>query len=248
MTSVICESDHQELKRLEGIISKGKKAFSEVGAALYEIRESKLYRSTHKTFEAYVADRWEFSKSRARQLIEAAAVIENVYNCNQTQPILPSSEGVARELAKLPAEEQSEVWEEVIKTTASPTARIVKAVVEKRKEAEPACVPKTVAPAEPFASQQDFAATIHAAATHVDKLVHTVRELAEQEGGVWLDTTTIEMNAKALKAEIRSAAFWIVCPACDGQGCKECRKHGWLSKSRKPFLTTAMVAKMEAAK
>jgi len=116
------------------------------------------------------------------------------------------------------------------------------------KEAEPDCVPKTVAPADPFASQQDFAATIHAAATHVDKLIHTVREMAEQDGGVWLDTTTIEMQAKSLKAEIRAAAFWIVCPACDGQGCKECRKHGWLAKSRKPFLTTAMVEKMEAAK
>ena len=109
-------------------------------------------------------------------------------------------------------------------------------------------VQKKVAPLEPFAEQQDFAAVIYAAATHLDRIIDTVREMAGQPGGVWLDTTSIETQAKSIKAEIRSAAFWIVCPACDGQGCKECRKHGWLAKSRKPFLTTAMIAKMEAAK
>jgi hypothetical protein len=100
----------------------------------------------------------------------------------------------------------------------------------------------------PFAEQRAMAASIHGSATLLDKLVDTIRELSERSGGVWIDLASVELAAKSLKAEIRAAAFWTVCPACDGKGCKECRRHGWLSKARKPFLTAEMAAKMEAAK
>ena len=43
--------------------------FIEVGKALLAIRDAKLYRKTHKTFEAYCRDRWEMSRPRAYQLI-----------------------------------------------------------------------------------------------------------------------------------------------------------------------------------
>jgi hypothetical protein len=132
----ITEPEHQELKRLEAIISRGKKAFAEVGAALYQIRENKLFRVTHRTFESYVQEKWGFERRHADRLIDAAEVVENVSHGTQKQPILPSSERVARELAKLPAEEQAEAWEEVIETTAVPTAKVVKGVVEKRIEAK----------------------------------------------------------------------------------------------------------------
>ncbi|MEX2175882.1 MAG: hypothetical protein WD872_16085 [Pirellulaceae bacterium] len=44
-----------------------------VGAALAEIRDSKLYRSPHRTFELYLRHRWQMERSYAYRLIEASA-------------------------------------------------------------------------------------------------------------------------------------------------------------------------------
>jgi hypothetical protein len=73
-----------------------------------EVRDSRLYRATHGTFEDYCAQRWEISWQRCYQLIDAATVVENVYHGTQiTQPI---SERQIRPLTRVPAEQQPEVW------------------------------------------------------------------------------------------------------------------------------------------
>jgi hypothetical protein len=84
-------------------------AFAEVGNALLAIREAKLYRAEHGTFEAYCLKRWGFSASRARRLIGAAEITENL----KSVPIgtLPKSEAVARPLTKLPASDQPAAWQ-----------------------------------------------------------------------------------------------------------------------------------------
>ena len=45
-------------EELEHIIQLGLGTFYYVGSALLEIRDSRLYRSTHATFEDYCRDRW----------------------------------------------------------------------------------------------------------------------------------------------------------------------------------------------
>lgn len=80
--------------------------FVQVGTALAEIRDSRMYRATFKTFEEYCEKRWEFSKRQCDRLIQAAKVTENL---GPMGPI-PNSERQARPLAKLPAEKQPEAW------------------------------------------------------------------------------------------------------------------------------------------
>ncbi|HET7037948.1 MAG TPA: hypothetical protein VFI42_19905, partial [Thermomicrobiaceae bacterium] len=60
------------LAELEAVIERGVPTFMEVGQALAEIRDARLYRETHTTFEAYCRERWGFTSSRARQLIGAS--------------------------------------------------------------------------------------------------------------------------------------------------------------------------------
>ncbi len=60
------------LAELEGVIESGLMTFFEVGAALAQIRERRLYRETHDTFEAYCQERWSFNRQRASQLIQAS--------------------------------------------------------------------------------------------------------------------------------------------------------------------------------
>ena len=105
--------ERKTLKQLEHVIESGLKSFFDVGQALMCIRDERLYKETHKTFEAYCQERWKFNRKRAHQLIQGASVVENVQNFGQTNTA-PSNDAQARELAKLPADQQGEVWAEVV--------------------------------------------------------------------------------------------------------------------------------------
>jgi hypothetical protein len=74
----LSSSEALELKNLESTVERGLIAFWEIGLALRQIQEKRLYRQNYKTFEEYCISRWEMSRRSAYQLIEAASVYENV--------------------------------------------------------------------------------------------------------------------------------------------------------------------------
>ncbi|MCC5609895.1 hypothetical protein LC612_24745 [Nostoc sp. CHAB 5834] len=65
------QSDRLHLER------KVEKAVFEAGKALMELRDRRLYRSTHSTFEEYCKDRFGFDRRHPYRLIEASAVFDN---------------------------------------------------------------------------------------------------------------------------------------------------------------------------
>lgn len=95
-TAILSVSETHRLDALEGVIERGKAAFVEVGEALLEIRDRRLYRESHGTFDDYCRERWDFARSTAYQFIDAARVVSAMADI----PVpAPSSERVARELA-----------------------------------------------------------------------------------------------------------------------------------------------------
>ncbi len=84
------------LTNLEEVIERGLHTFVEVGEALREIRDRRLYRQTHSTFKAYCDERWGFSDSRGRQLIAAAKTVTDVTVAGLPAP---RTEGEARRLS-----------------------------------------------------------------------------------------------------------------------------------------------------
>lgn len=92
------------LEQLERVIERGLATFIEVGEALLEIRDSRLYRETHGTFEDYCRERWGFSRSRASRLISASEVVRLV-------PVGTSvpTERIARELVPVMREDPEAV-------------------------------------------------------------------------------------------------------------------------------------------
>jgi hypothetical protein len=86
--------------------------FIEVGRALLEIRDSRLYLGTHSTFEDYCRERWNLSERRSYQLMDAA---KNIQNLNQGTT-LPDSERVVRPLTSLEPDQQREVWQKAVET------------------------------------------------------------------------------------------------------------------------------------
>lgn len=66
------ERDRLHLER------KVERAFYEAGKALRELRDRRLYRSTHRTFEGYCRDRFGFTHRRINYLIAGSQVVENL--------------------------------------------------------------------------------------------------------------------------------------------------------------------------
>jgi hypothetical protein len=66
------------LEELQQVIDENIKGFIRVGAALYEIKETKIYRETHPTFEGFCKDIWDMSRNYAHRLVEAKKVSDNL--------------------------------------------------------------------------------------------------------------------------------------------------------------------------
>ena len=119
------------LAELEATVERGLATFVEVGAALLAIRDRRLYREAHGTFEDYCRERWRFSRPRAYQMIEAAEVMALVSTNVDIAP--PTNEAQARELAplvKADPEAAREAWAEARaehgdKLTAQKVRRVV---------------------------------------------------------------------------------------------------------------------------
>lgn len=97
------------LAQCEATIRRGLHTFVEVGQALAEIRDSRLYRATHETFAAYLDDRWQISRTRAHELISGAAAVKAL---PESLFAIANTESKARELARVPEEERVQVLEQ----------------------------------------------------------------------------------------------------------------------------------------
>ena len=152
----LSEREETLLAELEAVIETNMKGFVLVGMALAQINEQRLYRVRYPTFEEYLLKVWDMARRTGYQLIEAAAVHENlkqlvedvthgrqeddVRHGAQTEIILPQNERQARPLTLFEAEEQREIWLEVLdKANASGTKItanfIIQIILERQRKA-----------------------------------------------------------------------------------------------------------------
>lgn len=118
------------LSELEQVVERGVQTFVEVGNALAEIRDQRLYRAEHATFEGYCRERWSMGRSHAYRMIDAAEVVKAVSPIGDIDP--PSSEAVVRELVPIrrDPEQMREVWTRTVREHGpKPTARQVRVTV-----------------------------------------------------------------------------------------------------------------------
>lgn len=130
---LLSEAEKAERDDLERTVQQ---AFFVAGQALKALRDKRLYRETHATFESYVRDRFDFTKRAAYYLIDAHEVVNNLkseqfVHSNKSTNILPTKESQCRPLAKLSPERQREVWQTAVERAKGkvPSARIVKAII-----------------------------------------------------------------------------------------------------------------------
>jgi len=120
--------ERTEFQQLEAVIQTGLQTFFEVGNALMEIRDRRLYRETHKTFDDYCNQRWQIGRAQAYRLIGAAQVVEDLSPMGD----IPQNERQARPLSQLAPERRAEVWQRAVATApdGKVTAEHVQQVVD----------------------------------------------------------------------------------------------------------------------
>jgi hypothetical protein len=99
--------ERSELVHHEAVISRYRDAYFEVGKSLLAIRDGRLYRQTHKTFEAYCDEHLGFTKGHANQLIRSVSVVANLASIDAK----PKNLAQTRALARLNPDQQREAWE-----------------------------------------------------------------------------------------------------------------------------------------
>lgn len=126
----------KQLQSAESRIEKNLQGFYEVGKALAEIRDDKLYHvdrgGEFETFDAYCKSRWGWERTYVHYITNSAEAVDNVHHGELPRP---DNERQARELLRLetPAEQKS-AWKEAVETAPNGkvTAAHVREVVNKR--------------------------------------------------------------------------------------------------------------------
>lgn len=131
------ELTHAEQARLDElmlVIRNGKQTFVQVGTALWQIKEEGLYRIAADSFEVFCMMEFDFTRRRAAQLIDAAAIVKQMASevsseggedgrdhsagarQTGTNVPLPQSEAEARVLKSVPADQRADVMRKATET------------------------------------------------------------------------------------------------------------------------------------
>ncbi len=133
---VVEELSPEEAADRQRLELKVERAFYESGLALKQLRDKRLYRSTHNTFEQYCQDRFGYNRISAHYKITASEIFGNLFTFSeQDEQILPTKETQVRPLARLTPNEQQQVWQQAVEVAGGkvPTERIVKEAVLRHK-------------------------------------------------------------------------------------------------------------------
>ena len=129
----LTKTEGRKLAACEKVIRQGLQTFFDVGNALKQIRDERLYRGEFKRFEDYCRERWDMASAHARRLVAAAETVEKIAPNGAKNPEsspAPQNEAQVRPLTSLPEDEQVEVWQEACEEAGGqPTGKLVAEVV-----------------------------------------------------------------------------------------------------------------------
>jgi hypothetical protein len=122
------------LAELERTIGSGLATFVQVGLALLEVNNARLYRAEYRTFEAYCRERWGLDRQHAYRLMNAAEVAGSLPPQGQR----PANELQTRALGSVPPGERAHVWEQATAGGARPTAARIRELAGQAPRDKPA--------------------------------------------------------------------------------------------------------------
>ena len=244
--------ESQRLVELEKTIAKGKQTFVEVGLALAEIRDLRLYKREYGGFEEYCREKWGWTKQHAYRLIEAAPIAKS--NLQVTL-----SQNAAIELAKAEPKLRAGIVQSVVDEGKPVTAAEIKKHLPPV-PTQPSGAQGTSRPTSPVVSSPPPPPSRVLDGTgwpiptqliplwlRADEVQEMLTTLSRVKGALRAaqdnrDKLFTEVNfSSALSqldqawADIKTAKPFAVCPTCQGQlpdQCALCRGRGLISEHR----------------
>lgn len=242
----LTKSETNRLIGLERIVARTKAGFLECGEALMEIRDKRLYRETHGTFEAYCEEKWNLKRRRAYQLMEAATSDNFVQNFAHSDKKVNESQ--ARALAGVPEAEREAVIEAAQADGKPLTAASIKAAAKAAKpEPQPVDGTGMVIP-ESLRAEWQRADDWREWLQQISRLKCAVEKALAANDAVTSEISNILVaNISNVYGDLKCLVPYAVCWTCVGhkpERCQVCGKRGFVSRFRYETLCPEEIREM----
>jgi len=213
---------------LEKTIKAGEKTFIEVGLALTEIRDDKLYRAEHGSFEKYMDCVWGWSKQHGYRIIEAAHVAK-------ANPQV-TTQNAANALAKVPPPRRQSVVSKIVETGKKITAAAIKSASPAPRKPTSVVLDGTglEVPKEAL-GLWNRGGEVQELMDSISR-VRAILKKAEDDGDILYTEITFSSCLSSLNQaflDLKTAKPHAVCPECNGynsNGCTICGGRGFVSE------------------
>ena len=224
--------ESQRLAELEKTIARGQKTFVEVGRALAEIRDLRLYKREYGGFAEYCEKKWGWSKPYCTQLITAAAVVESL---PADKVVAIATESQARELAKIQPAQRAGVVQAIVdageKMTAAAIKRHLPPPPSQVLDGTGWPIPTQLIPLWQRAEE------VQEMLTTLSRVKGALRAAQENKDKLFAEVNFSSALSQLDQAwtDIKTAKPFAVCPTCQGQlpdQCTLCKGRGFISEHR----------------
>lgn len=243
--TTLTKTERNKLATCEELIQQ---SADEMVAQLKVIRDERLYRADHATFEEYCQSRWNMTRQHVNNLISHKETIKTIADTAPNLETIVSKmpETATREIRDLPVEAQAEIVEKVVESGQKPTAKNVKAAREKVTQEKTAPEPQASIVRDgagrevpdDLSDEYAMAATLVSIGTKFDQIKKAVAQITNAPGAEFIDVQGFNRDLKKLKDALTQERYFTSCVRCkDGQACDLCETRRWFPHSRKGLLS-----------
>ncbi|HOA61606.1 MAG TPA: hypothetical protein PKK57_09630 [Verrucomicrobiota bacterium] len=239
----------RRLAELEKMIARGKQTFVEVGLALAEIRDLRLYKGEYSSFREYCQKKWGWEKRYTNYVIAGAEAVRSLpEKVGTAVPTLAA----ARELARVPTAQRGEVVQAIAAEGLAVTAPAIKRrlpppPMQRRgangsgRTAPPPPSQVLDATGWPIPTQLiplwQRAGEVQEWLTTLSRLKGVLRTAQNEKDPLYAEVSYSSALSQLdqVWTDIKTAKPFAVCPACQGQvsdKCTLCRGRGLISEFR----------------
>lgn len=229
---VMARSRDERLAELETVIARGQKTFIEVGLALAEIRDLRLYKREYSSFAEYCREKWGWEKRYTNYVIAGAAAVKGLPE--KVGTMVPTLRA-GRELARVKPEERTGVVQAIVDEGKPVTA------AEIRRHLPPPPSQVLDATGWPIPTQLiplwQRTNEVQEMLTTLSRVKGALRAAQENRDLLFAEVNFSSALSQLDQAwyDVKTAKPFAVCPTCQGQlpeKCMLCKGRGLISEHR----------------
>lgn len=237
MSEKLTVSEALDLQKHEKVIQQHKEAWEQVGHALMDIQDRRLYRKEYKSFDDYLKERWGWTKQHGHRLIDGAKLKAEITKESPVGDAI-TTERAARALKKVPKNKRLAVVEKIVENGQAVTSTTVKEAAEVvqaetgAKDNVGRIIPNKIIPYWCRIGE------VKQLLTTINGIRLTLKKAHDAEDKMYAEVSnTVITDLERVHASMECAVPYAVCPQCQGHpdtqpksDCRLCKGRGLISK------------------